>query len=71
MKAESHRHNVLFTHPSLAAEPATPQPQFSIVGEKGAGNLDAVDKGERIKNRDIAEEMEREGKSARAIRLAT
>ena len=45
--------------------------KFSIIGERGAANLDADGKGERMNNRDIAEEMEREGKDARAIRLAT
>jgi hypothetical protein len=37
-----------------------------IIGEKGAKNLDNV-----IDNKNIAEQMEREGKSPQEIRLAT
>ncbi|MBQ9719464.1 MAG: hypothetical protein IJV64_02095, partial [Oscillospiraceae bacterium] len=47
------------------------QPMFHFAGERGAASLDAVDRGERILNRDIAEQMEREGKDARAIKFAT
>jgi len=47
------------------------QPLFRFVGERGAGRQDAADGGERMRNKEIAEAMERGGKDARAIKLAT
>jgi hypothetical protein len=45
--------------------------RFSLIGEQGAGRLDVFDEGRRIQNKAVAEEMERAGKDARAIKLAT
>ncbi len=45
--------------------------RFRFVGERGAANQDAADGGERMRNKEIAEAMERGGKDARAIKLAT
>ncbi len=45
--------------------------RFRFVGERGAGRQDAADGGERMRNKEIAEAMERGGKDARSIKLAT
>lgn len=45
--------------------------RFRFVGERGAANQDAADGGKRMRNKEIAEAMERGGKDARAIKLAT
>ncbi len=45
--------------------------RFRFVGERGAGRQDMADGGERMRNKEIAEAMERVGKGARAIKLAT
>ncbi len=45
--------------------------RFRFVGERGAGRQDMADGGERMRNKEIAEAMERGGKDARSIKLAT
>lgn len=45
--------------------------RMSLVGERGARNLDALWEGERMRNRDVAEEMEKAGKDALDIKMAT
>lgn len=45
---------------------------FQLIGEKGAGNLDKSEESTtRMENLSIAKEMEKAGKDAKAIRLAT
>lgn len=48
-----------------------PDKRFSLIGERGASALDASTGSRRLADRDIAELMEREGKDARSIKLAT
>ena len=42
-----------------------------FIGEKGAMNLDTADDATRMDNKSVAEEMEKAGKDAKAIKLAT
>lgn len=48
-----------------------PKTSFSLMGRRGAGRLDEADYGGRMERNAIAEEMEKAGKDARAIKLAT
>ena len=41
------------------------------IGEKGAASLDAADAGQRMDNLGVARDMEKSGKDAKAIRMAT
>lgn len=47
------------------------QPLFSLMGRRGAARLDDADHGDRMDRNAIAEEMEKAGKDARTIKLAT
>ncbi|MDR1952293.1 MAG: hypothetical protein LBQ37_02115, partial [Elusimicrobiota bacterium] len=48
------------------------KPKYQIIGEKGAAALDAAEEATtRLDNLNVAREMEKAGKDARAIRLAT